>query len=245
MSASQLLFEQVFKRFKQQLAVTELTADKGHCFQAFTHTETGKPAGMLKVYRGKAPVEYIITSSLYVEEMGMESYMLMAFVDPGSAIPHFAFDAMTNSERGAFHVDFIPRLDLGTHPQYSKQVFEPLNDALDTLKADPDFSPGDGGRLLLSMLSPWTGLFQTTPDKLAGGAMLVDRYLQHWFTLIDQGVSTTVDSEALANRDRLHRLALYNEENDMLWGLLKNLIGEKDRDLILSLLRGELRPSLP
>jgi hypothetical protein len=242
MSASQLLFEQVFKHFKDQLAVTELSVDNGHCFQAFTHSETGKPAGLLKVYRGKAPVEYIITTSLYVEEMGLESYMLMAFVDPSSAIPHFAFDVMTNSERGAFHVDYIPRLDLGIHPEYSKQVFEPLNDALDTLKADPDFAPGDGGRLLLSMLSPWTGLFQATPDILAGGSTLIDRYLQHWFSLIDKGVSATANAEALADRDRRHRLALYNEENDMLWGLLKNLIGEKDRDLILSLLRGELRP---
>ena len=242
MSASQQLFEHVFKRFKKQLAATELTADNNHCFQAFTHSETGKPAGLLKVYRGKAPVEYIITSSLYIEEMGMESYMLMAFAEPGSALPHFAFDAMTNSERGAFHVDYIPRLDLGIYPQYSKQVFEPLNEALDTLKANPDFSPGDGGRLLLSMLSPWTGLFQATPDKLAGGSTLIDHYLQHWFSLINTGVSTTVSSKALADRDQQHRLALYNEENDMLWGLLKNLIGEKDRDLILSLLRGELRP---
>jgi hypothetical protein len=242
MSASQLLFEQVFKRFKDQLAVTELSIDNDHCFQAFTHSETGKPAGLLKVYRGKAPVEYIITTSLYVEEMELESYMLMAFVEPGSAIPHFAFDAMTNSERGAFHVDYIPRLDLGTHPEYSKQVFEPLNDALDAIKANPDFAPGDGGRLLLSMLSPWTGLFQATPDKLAGGSALIDRYLQHWFGLIEKGVSSSTNSEGLADRDRRHRLALYNEENDMLWGLLKNLIGEKDRDLILSLLRGELRP---
>jgi hypothetical protein len=242
MSASQLLFEQVFKRFKDQLAVTELPVDNDHCFQTFTHSDTGKPAGLLKVYRGKAPVEYIITTSLYVEEIGLESYMLMAFVDPSSALPHFAFDAMTNNERGAFHVDYIPRLDLGTHPEYSKQVFEPLNDTLDTMKANPDFSPGDGGRLLLSMLSPWTGLFQATPDKLAGGSTLIDRYVQHWFSLIDKGVSANTNVEALADRDRRHRLALYNEENDMLWGLLKNLIGEKDRDLILSLLRGELRP---
>ena len=67
-------------------------------------------------------------------------------------------------------------------------------------------------------------------------------YQQHWLSLLETPIDCSLSQNALQDRDQRHRLALYNEDNDMLWALLKNLIGEDSRDLILSLLRGELRP---
>ena len=53
--------------------------------------------------------------------------MIFAFTSPDSQIPHFTLDSVMMQEGFAFHLDLIPRVDLGANLDYIMDVFNPLD----------------------------------------------------------------------------------------------------------------------
>ena len=84
--------------------------------------------GMVRVFSG-GPLFRLVTCSLAVAPIQLDSHMLFAFTPGSSAIPHFTLDSVKAGEHFAFHLDLIPRLDLGANLAYMDEVFAPLTPA--------------------------------------------------------------------------------------------------------------------
>ena len=53
--------------------------------------------------------------------------MIFAFSPLKSSIPHFTLDAITMGEgSNAFHLDLIPRVDMGAHLKYMDYMYGPI-----------------------------------------------------------------------------------------------------------------------
>ena len=87
--------------------------------------------GNVRLFTG-SPLFRVVTCSLAVEPIQLDSHMLFAFTPGDSAVPHFTLDSVKAGEHFAFHLDLIPRLDLGSNLAYMDEVFAPLTDAFET-----------------------------------------------------------------------------------------------------------------
>ncbi len=83
--------------------------------------------GNVRLFTG-APLFRVVTCSLAVPPMQLDSHMLFAFTPAGSAVPHFTLDSVKAGEHFAFHLDLIPRVDLGANLAYMDEVYGPLSD---------------------------------------------------------------------------------------------------------------------
>ena len=54
----------------------------------------------------------------------------------------------------------------------------------------------------------------------------VDRYLDHWFSLVENGVNApNYAAEVLAKRDRDNREIIFNPDVDKVWAQVDRLVG--------------------
>ena len=64
----------------------------------------------------------------------------------------------------------------------------------------------------------------------------VDRYLEHWASLLRSDFKELATSSEIAPRDLFHRRLLFSRDNDPLWRMLDSAIGESSVDRILAAL---------
>ena len=74
------------------------------------------------------PVQRLVSCTIVVPPIGLDSHMLFAFTADDSPVPHFTVDSVRNGEDYAFHLDLIPRVDLAVSLAYMDQVFVPLTE---------------------------------------------------------------------------------------------------------------------
>jgi hypothetical protein len=75
---------------------------------------------------------------------------------------------------------------------------------------------------------------RATDDAFRALDATVDRYLEHWLTLVDRGVPA-VDVD-LAARDRTSRANLFSPDVDPVWARVARLLGAEQAERV----RGEL-----
>ena len=73
----------------------------------------------------------MVTSTIVVPPIQLDSHMMFAFTPSDSAVPHFTLDSVRAGDHHAFHLDLIPRLDLGAHLAYMDACFTPLTPTFD------------------------------------------------------------------------------------------------------------------
>ena len=187
------------------------------------------PVGALRCFTG-GPLSQVVTISSAVPPIGLDSHMLFAFTRPDSAVPHFTIDSVHTGQFYAFHLDLIPRVDLGENLAYIDEAFAPLTEANEAAKAIAGTEPAHLKLRQLALMSPWLLAFRADEDAFRKLAGPTDAYLGHWLKLVDSGLGPkameNVDRAHLAVRDQRNKDFIFDPQVDPVWSQVARLVGE-------------------
>jgi hypothetical protein len=186
----------------------------------------------------------LVYSELSVDAFGMDTHQLYAFTPAGSAVPHLFVDsAISPNTDGTFHfgLDLAPRVDLGSHLDYSEVVYGSLTTPRAEALAQPGVEPVPSlGPLQWSIRSPWMVAAITDPAALRSLTGITDLYVTQWIALLNNGVGAEVEStlidQDLALRDQRNREAMFSPRTNPVWGLLDRLVGAEAAQAMKGLL---------
>ncbi|WP_428821010.1 hypothetical protein [Microbulbifer sp. MCCC 1A16149] len=241
-SRPQALAQKTRDRVIEKLGLTELPGDDGGPYMTLeSHAPMAQgKVGEVRVYTG-GPLQQMITCAIVVPQIGLDSHMLFAFTPGESPVPHFTLDSVGAGGHWAFHLDLIPRVDLGANLAYMDEVFTPLTEACKSGRAIEGLSEAQLDPRQLAVMSPWMLAHRATEEAFANIDGTVDAYLEHWFSLLEKGVSEAalddVDSVRLAERDRRNRAIIFDPLVDKVWNQIGGLIGAESGSALRTLLK--------
>ena len=196
--------------------------------------------GQVRLYRG-GPLFQVVTSDIVVPPIQLDSHMMFAFTPSDSAVPHFTLDSVRAGDHHAFHLDLIPRLDLGAYLAYMDACFTPLTPTFERGQAMPDLTPAQLSPRQYAIMSPWMLAKRATAEAFAAIDELVDAYLEHWLGLVAGGVPAAAlegaNAAALIERDRRNKAIIFNREVDKVWDQITPLVGADAAQRQIDLLR--------
>jgi hypothetical protein len=113
-----------------------------------------EPVGSVRVFSGEklSKAVYIGMSVPFIK---LDSHMIFAFTKIDSAIPHFTLDSVNNDTNYAFHLDLIPRVDLGASLEYIDAVYGDLSEEFDKAGQIEGLSKAHLNPRQLAVMSPW------------------------------------------------------------------------------------------
>lgn len=201
-----------------------------------------QPLGSCRIFSG-GPVSKLVTISLTFPPAGLDSHMIFAFTAPDSLTPHFTLDSVMAGPHFAFHIDLLPRVDLGANLAYIDAVFTPLTAHFEVAKAIEGLSAAALSPRQYAVMSPWMLAYRATEDAFAQIEGSVNAYLDHWFQVVENDVSAEIAlSGDPAARDRLNRAAIFNPEVDPVWAQVDRLVGADTSARLRDLLREQELP---
>lgn len=187
--------------------------------------------GNARVFHGER-LDQMVTISLTIPQLGLDSHLIFAFAPASGAIPHFTLDAVAMGGGFAFHLDLVPRVDLAAHRAMLDQVFHPLTAAYESGCALAGLSPAHLSPRQRALMSPWMLAFRATLEAFSQIAASSDAYLDHWLQLVASGLPATAQAELvgvtaaqLATRDARLRASLFDPEIDPVWPQVTRMIG--------------------
>jgi len=184
--------------------------------------------GCVRVFKGET-LSRLVTCSIVVPAIGLDSHMLFAFTPAESPIPHFTLDSVRAGDHCAFHLDLIPRLDLGANLQYMDEAFTPLTDILKEAEDIEGLTPAQLDPRQYAVMSPWMFVSRATDEAFGKIDAPVGKYLDHWFALVEKGISEAatqaVTQENIVERDARNKAIIFDPEVDKVWHQISGLIG--------------------
>ena len=242
MSLPKALHEKVLNAIVDRFNLIEDLADDGGPFLPLvSHIPMHDGSvGYMRRFTG-SPLFQVVTSSIVVPALQLDSHMVFAFTPSDSAIPHFTVDSVCAGEHHAFHLDLIPRLDLGSQLAYMNEVFLPLTESWERGSAIEGLSRAHLSPRQLGIMSPWMLANRATESAFVEIGQVVDDYLAHWFTLVDKGISSEalngISANELIERDRRNKFAIFNADVDPVWQRIAPLVGQAAADKQIETLR--------
>ncbi len=198
--------------------------------------------GRVRVFSG-GPLFRVVTCSLAVAPIQLDSHMLFAFTPGNSAVPHFTLDSVKAGEHFAFHLDLIPRLDLGANLAYMDEVFGPLTPAYEAGAAIEGLSKAHLSPRQYAVMSPWMLANRASEDAFSRIEATVLAYQQHWFSLLQKGVSAAAlegtTAAQLAARNLRNKRIIFDPDVDPVWQRITAMIGAEAVAAQRALLIGE------
>lgn len=186
------------------------------------------PVGEVRVYAGDK-VAKVVYIGVTVPPIGLDSHMFFAFTPPGSDVPHFTLDSVLAGPHFAFHLDLIPRADLGANLAYLNHAFQPLTPEFDAARKIEGLTPAHLSPRQYAIMSPWMLAYRANESAFAAINPHVDNYLKLWGDLVENGIPAGAAPDAtpaaLAERDRRNRAALFSPEVDPVWNQMDRLLG--------------------
>ena len=218
--------------------LTEVTgADGGPLIELVS--EAFGEVGEARVFRGERIAKAVYVG-LAVPAIGLDSHMVFAFSPAGVPVPHFTLDSVFGQGTYAFHLDLIPRADLGTHLPYLDWAHTPLDATFEEVTARPGLSKTAIGPRQFAMMSPWMLVQRAEEEAFRGIDGAVEAYLEHWFSLVEAEVPDAVLADVadtdLAARDERNRANIFNPEVDKVWAQVTQLIGVEQSEAVRRLL---------
>ncbi|CAA0081953.1 Uncharacterised protein [Zhongshania aliphaticivorans] len=232
LSLPKALHEKVLNTIVDKFSLTEeLSADGEAFLPLFSQLPMHQGSvGYMRKFTGN-PLFQVVTSSIVVPALQLDSHMVFAFTPSDSAVPHFTVDSVCAGEHHAFHLDLIPRMDLGSQLTYMNEVFLPLTESWERGSSIEGLSRAHLSPRQLGIMSPWMLANRATESAFEEITAVVDDYLEHWFSLLEKGVSAEalngVTSEELIARDARNKFAIFNADVDPVWQRIAPLVGEE------------------
>ena len=188
----------------------------------------GGPVGDMRIWRGDVVCK-LVYIGITVPMMQLDSHMLFAFTPPESPIPHFTLDSVLAGPTFAFHLDMIPRVDLGANLAYLNAVFHPLTETYEEARQIEGLTEARLSPRQYAIMSPWMLAHRATEEAYRQVAPCIDVYLEHWAGLVENGLpdeaTEGLTADYLKYRDKLNRASVFNVDVDKVWKQLEPLIG--------------------
>ena len=242
LSPPRALWNRTLDRIVERFALVEAPGEDGGPWlplESQVPMHQGR-VGQTRVFRG-GPLFQVVTSNIVVPPIELDSHMLFAFAPSASAVPHFTLDSVRAGDHHAFHLDLIPRVDLGARLDYMDFCFAPLTEAYERGEAMDGLSKAHLSPRQHAIMSPWMLAKRATPDAFRTIDPLVDAYLDHWFRLVEEGVPAHVldgiDRAALIERDRRNKAIIFNRDVDKVWDQITPLVGREAAERQIAVLR--------
>jgi hypothetical protein len=90
-------------------------------------------------------------------------------------------------------------------------------------------------------MSPWMLANRATESAFGDIGQVVDEYLAHWFTRVDQGISAQalngISASELIERDRRNKFAIFNADVDPVWQRIVPMVGSEAAEKQIETLR--------
>ncbi len=155
-SLPETLFKTTLDAVVDKLGLTEQLGDDG---QPYLPLVSQLPmvqgeVGNVRLFTG-GPLFRLVTVSMVAEPMQLDSHMMFAFMPGDSAVPHFTLDSVMAGDHFAFHLDLLPRVDLGSNLAYMDEVFGPLTELFEEGSAIEGLSKAHLSPRQLAIMSPW------------------------------------------------------------------------------------------
>lgn len=235
------LSHSTLQRIVERFDLTEQTGSDGGAFIPLPGPMPGA-GGECRIWSGKE-IERMVYVGLAVPPANLDSHMLFAFPPTDGPLPHFTLDSIAAGPGYAFHLDLIPRVDLGANLSYMDAVFGPLTETFDAGRAIEGLGAAHLSPRQLALMSPWMLAYRATEPAFRAIEGCVQSYLDHWTKLLENGLPATItddlDPAGLATRDQRNRAALFNPEVDPVWNQIRPLIGDENVARIINLLMGK------
>ncbi|MEH6580324.1 MAG: hypothetical protein V7754_00205 [Halioglobus sp.] len=238
------LFSGTLQRLVDTLGLVEKTAQDGGAYLPLISQlpMVQGQVGDVRVFEG-GPLFRVVTCSLAVEPIQLDSHMLFAFTPGNSAVPHFTLDSVKAGEHFAFHLDLIPRLDLGANLEYMNEVFNPLTEAHAAGSAIEGLSKAHLSPRQYAIMSPWMLANRASEDAFSAIEASVRAYQDHWFSVLRNGVSkgalNGISAAELQQRNLRNKRMIFDPEIDPVWERITGMIGEDAVAIQRALLIGE------
>ena len=212
----------------------------GSPYLKLTNAMSPYPHGSCRIFTS-ARLHKLVYIGIAAPPINMDSHMFFAFTAPDSAVPHFTLDSVLAGGHFAFHLDLIPRVDLGANLAYMNSNFVPLTSHFDQAKKIEGLTAAQLSPLQYALMSPWMLAYRATEAAYAQVAPHIDAYLDHWLGLVDKGVAAPagVDAAALAARDQANRNAIFSYEVDKVWNQIERLNGKEQNAKLIEILRNQ------
>lgn len=229
-SLPKALWQKTVTNIIEKLGLQEVTAADGGPYITYTsHLPMAQgEVGNFRLYKGDS-IYQLCTCSIVVPAIQLDSHMMFAFTHNHSAVPHFTLDSVEAGGHCAFHLDLIPRLDLGANLAYMNEVFDPLTETHKAAKALEGLSPAEIGPRQFAVMSPWMYVSRATPDAFAKIDGTVEAYANHWLSVLAKGVSEEalggVTADQLAVRNQRNKDIIFDPDVDRVWAQITPLIG--------------------
>ena len=238
------LFARTLSRILERYRLTEQSGEGGGpCLTLESQLPMVQgEVGNVRLFTG-APLFRLVTCSMVAEPMQLDSHMMFAFTPGDSPVPHFTLDSVKAGEHFAFHLDLIPRVDLGANKAYMDEVFLPLTELYETGNAIEGLTRAHLSPRQYAIMSPW--MFVSRADEAAFSAIseTVAGYTDHWCSVLDGGVSREalgdVSADELRERNLRNKRIIFDPEVDPVWHRITGLIGQEAVDMTRRLLIGE------
>lgn len=219
------------------LLVNKLSlSEVGEPYAVLTSPMQPEPVGQMRIWQGSGVVAKVVYVGITVAAIGMDSHMVFAFADENSAVPHFTLDSVNAHGYFAFHLDLIPRVDLGSNLSYMDTCFSPLTDTFNEVDKREGFSRAEISPRQRAIMSPWMLVHRATEDAFAQMSDAVRAYEEHWLGLIDGGLPADVladlDVTSIPVRDARNRAAIFNPDVDPVWAQISRLLGAEQSESI-------------
>lgn len=235
------LWKDNLTRIVDELKLKEVLSESGGPFMPLISAVpiAQGEVGCVRIFEG-GPLARIVTCSIVVPAIQLDSHMMFAFMPPESPVPHFTLDSVRAGDHCAFHLDLIPRLDLAANKAYMDEVFTPLTETLKGAREIEGLSPAQIDPRQYAIMSPWMFVSRATDAAFGLIDEPVGNYLNHWFDLVKNGISAEstadVSSADIGKRDARNRAIIFDPEVDKVWdqigGLIGQDVGKKIRDLL-------------
>ena len=236
------LFETTLDRLQRELSLTEVTGEECGPYlplisQAPFHD--GR-CGQVRLFEGDG-IFRVVTCTLVAPAIFLDSHMVFVFTPSESAIPHFTLDSVKTGEHFAFHLDLIPKVDLGVNLPYMNWAFAPLNESYESSREIEGLTRAHITPLQHAIMSPWMLVHRASEDAFDRIGPLVESYIAHWLSLVKSGVpGEVVDSISrvdLVERDKANKTLIFDPDVDKVWHQIRGLIGDEAVEMTRDLLK--------
>lgn len=241
MSLAQTLSQSTLDAIIGRFNLTE----HGNPYKTLSSPMSPVPVGQVRLFSGD-PIHKMVYIELSVPMIGLDSHMVFAFTAPDSAVPHFTLDSVLAGLYFAFHLDLIPRVDLGANLAYIDEIMHPLTPLVESARDIEGLERAHLTPRQLAIMSPWMLAYRASEAAFAQIDGHVSTYMAHWFAVVEGGVSAetlaSLDHTDFAARDQRNRDALFDPEVDKVWAQVARLVGAEVSAELRELLRTQDLP---